>query len=452
MSEETTKTYYFLGIGGIGMSALARYFKKQGCDVSGYDKTPSRLTQQLIDEDIAVHFEEDISKVPADPDLVVYTPAIPQEHAEYQFILKNNIPLKKRAEILGELSRNKISVAIAGTHGKTTITGMVAHTLKLAGVPVNAFVGGIIKNYQSNLITSENAGVVVTEADEYDRSFLWLDPDIAVISAMDADHLDIYSNTQNLIASFHAFAKKIKSGGNLIMKKGLPDPEINDIHTFHYDKADAADFYAKDVEIKNGKYHVTLCLQDAEIRLVLNIPGRHNIENAVAAAAVCSLYGLKTEEIKSGLETYEGICRRFDVRYQQGNITYIDDYAHHPEELRAFIGAVRELYPGKKISGIFQPHLYSRTLHFAAAFAEVLDHLDEALLLDIYPARELPVEGVTSCIILEKMKIAEKKIVSKESLLPELRNHKTEVLLTMGAGDIDQLIDPIINVLKEKIR
>ena len=450
MMQQATKTYYFLGIGGIGMSALARYFKRQGHHVSGYDKTPTSLTQQMIHEGIDIHFNEDISKIPSTVDLVIYTPAIPKEHSEYQYILKNDFIIKKRAEVLGEITKDKFSIAVAGTHGKTTITGMIAHILHTAGIPVDAFIGGVVKNFQSNLVTSPNAEVAIMEADEYDRSFLWLNPDIAVISAIDADHLDIYSDKKNLVDSYHAFAGKIKPGGKLVLKNGLPKPVLQDVSTYLYDSALDSDFYAKDIFVKDAKFHVTLCLQGEEIPLMLSLPGRHNVENAVAAAAVCSLFGLKTDEIKSGLETYEGVCRRFDIKFKQGNNVYIDDYAHHPEELRAFISAVKELYPDKKITGIFQPHLFSRTMHFAAEFAHVLDLLDEAILLDIYPARELPIEGITSNTILEKMTIENKKIVSKNKLLEELREKDTEVLLTMGAGDIDQLVEPITALLKEK--
>jgi len=451
MTNGTSKTYYFLGIGGIGMSALARFFKLQGHQVSGYDKTPTRLTQQLISEGIDVHFHEDINALPSGIDLVVYTPAVPTEHSEYRYFIEKNVPLKKRAVVLGEVVKNNFLIAVAGTHGKTTITGMIAHIMQSAGIPVNAFIGGIVKNFQSNLVYSENAVVAVTEADEYDRSFLSLDPDIAIISAIDADHLDIYSDKKNLVDSYHAFAGKVNPMGTLIIKNGLPEPATYEYSIVHYDKNAAADFYAKDVYIENARYHATLCLQQEEKKIVLNIPGWHNVENAVAAAAACYLFGVDAAEIKQGLETFEGVSRRFDIRFQQGNTTYIDDYAHHPEELRAFIGAVRELFPGRKITGIFQPHLYTRTRDFAAEFAAVLDNLDEAILLDIYPARELPIQGVTSGIILEKMKIADKKILSKEALLATLRNHQSEVLLTMGAGDIDQLIEPIITLLKEKM-
>ncbi len=451
MTTGTSKTYYFLGIGGIGMSALARFFKLQGHRVSGYDKTPTKLTRQLIDEGIDVHFHEDINALPSGIDLVVYTPAVPVEHAEYRYFIENNIPLKKRAVVLGEVVKNNFLIAVAGTHGKTTITGMIAHVLKSSGIPVNAFIGGIVKNFQSNLVYSENAVVAVTEADEYDRSFLSLDPDIAIISAIDADHLDIYADKKNLVDSYHAFANKVNPAGTLIIKNGLQEPATHEYSMVHYDKNALADFYAKDVYIENARYHATFCLQGEEIKLTLMIPGWHNVENAVAAAAACYLFGADAQSIKQGLETFKGVSRRFDIRYQQGNTTYIDDYAHHPEELRAFIRAVRELYPDKKITGIFQPHLYSRTRDFAGEFAAVLDNLDEAILLDIYPARELPIEGVTSEIILEMMKMQNKKILSKDALLEALRKGEHQVLLTMGAGDIDQLIEPIITLLKEKL-
>ncbi|HNW88307.1 MAG TPA: UDP-N-acetylmuramate--L-alanine ligase [Bacteroidales bacterium] len=450
MTHGAKKTYYFLGIGGIGMSALARFFKRQGNDVSGYDKTPTKLTRELVAEGIDVHYQEDIAAIPAQVDLVVYTPAVPKEHAEYRYFVENNFPMKKRAEVLGEVVKNNFLIAVAGTHGKTTITGMIAHIFQSAGIPVNAFIGGIVKNFQSNILYTENAVVAVTEADEYDRSFLSLNPDIAIISAIDADHLDIYSDKKNLVDSYHAFAGNINPAGSLIIKKGLPGPAEHVYSMYHYDKSAVSDFYAKDVFIKNAGYNATICLQGEEIQLAINIPGRHNIENAVAAAAACYLFGIDASEIKCGIEAYEGVVRRFDVRYQQGNTIYIDDYAHHPEELRAFISTIRELYPDKKITGIFQPHLYSRTRDFAPEFAEVLDQLDEAILLDIYPARELPLEGITSHTILDRMKIADKKILSKELLLDELRHKETQVVLTMGAGDIDQLIEPIIAVLKEK--
>lgn len=432
------------------MSALARFYKRLGYHVSGYDKTLTPLTRQLIDEGISVHFDEDVSKIPSQVDLVVYTPAVPKEHAEYRFFVDHNIPIKKRAEVLGDTVMNFFQIAVAGTHGKTTTTGLIAHILYTAGIPVNAFVGGIVKNYNSNLIYSENAIVAVTEADEYDRSFLCLNPDLAVISAIDADHLDIYSDKKHLIDSFHAFASKVNSDGALIIKKDLPEASDGDYRVFHYHGSTVTDFYAKDIYIENARYHATICLEQDEIPVEIQIPGRHNIENVVAAAATCRLFGLDISQIKYGIETYEGIARRFDIRYQHGNVVYIDDYAHHPEELRAFISTVRELYPGKKITGIFQPHLYSRTLHFAAEFAEVLDFLDKAILLNIYPARELPVEGVTSAIILDKMKLADKKILSGEALLEELSSMNNDVVLTMGAGDIDQLVEPITQLLKNK--
>jgi len=443
----TIRTVCFLGIGGIGMSALARFFKAQGCAVSGYDKTPTPLTQKLIQEGIAVHFAEDISQIPKGIDLVVYTPAVPTTHAEYQYFLSHSIPIKKRAEILGMIASRYFSVAVAGTHGKTTITGLISHILFSSNIPVTAFIGGILKNYRSNLILSENAKVVVAEADEFDRSFLNLNPDMAVISAIDADHLDIYSDKKNLENSYHLFAGQIKQGGSLIYKCSLEMPELPGIKKYSYGLNDKADFYAKNIFLKDARFHFTACLLGTKIPVEIMTPGRHNIENAVAAAAVCHLYGLNPEQIKQGIETYEGVCRRFDIRIDKKSLVYIDDYAHHPEELKAFINAVKEMYPDKKITGIFQPHLFSRTRDFADDFASVLDKLDEAILLDIYPARETPIEGITSKLLLDKMTISNKRILTVSQLLDELKQNRKEVLLTMGAGDIDQLIEPIETIL-----
>lgn len=448
--HNTRKTYYFLGIGGIGMSALARYFKKQGCDVSGYDKTPSQLAKQLVEEGIDVHYEENIEKIPSQADLVVYTPAIPEDNKEYQFILKNGFLIKKRAEVLSELTNNLYSIAIAGTHGKTTITGMIAHILFSAGTPVNAFVGGIIKNYNSNLITCENAEIAVLEADEYDRSFLWLTPDIAIVSAMDADHLDIYSNKQNLQDNFRLFAQKIKENGNLLIKKDLDINANKNINSYRYSLQSKTDFYAKDIRIEDSHYCFTACLRGEEVPVLLQIPGMHNVENAMAAIAACFLAGVNSILIKKGIESFMGISRRFDIRYEKKNMVYIDDYAHHPEEMKAVISTLRDLYPGKKKTGIFQPHLFSRTLHFADEFAKTLDMLDEAILMEIYPARETPIEGVTSDMLLKKMIIDNKKILSENEICEFVRNNNIEVLITMGAGDIDRLVLPIVETLEKK--
>lgn len=432
------------------MSAMARFFKMRHCSVSGYDKTPTSLTDTLIKEGIEVHFSEDISKIPHPLDLVIYTPAIPSDHKEFLYLLENKCLVKKRSEILGEISKNIFSVAVSGTHGKTTITGLISHILKNAGVEINAFIGGIVKNYNSNLIVSERADVFIAEADEYDRSFLQLFPDIAIVSAIDADHMDIYADKSDLQKTFNAFMLKIKKGGYLISKKNILTPELPGVSKYQYTLEESTDFFAENIEIKNSKFYFTANLLGNKISVCMQTPGRHNIENAIAAAGVCYLKGLSMEQIKNGLESYQGVVRRFDYRVNNGKRVYIDDYAHHPEELKACISAARELYPEKKILGIFQPHLFSRTLHFADDFASALDALDEVILLEIYPAREKPIPGVNSEMLLEKMKLANKMILTKDELLENLKNRDIEVLLTMGAGDIDQLVEPIEKMLNNR--
>jgi UDP-N-acetylmuramate--alanine ligase len=448
---DSVKTVYFIGIGGIGMSALARFFKIRGCSVSGYDKTPTFLTETLINEGIEIHYTEDISKIPVQTDLAIYTPAVPSEHKELIYFLEQGISLKKRSEVLGVLSQNMYSIAVAGTHGKTTITGLISHIFNKAGIEINAFIGGIIKNYNSNLMVSEKADIFIAEADEYDRSFLQLSPDIAVVSAVDADHMDIYANNKDIERTFSEFMLKIKKGGFLISKKSIMTPEMPGVLKYSYSLEGPSDFYAKEIEIRNSRFHFILSLPGNEISVSLQIPGRHNIENAIAAAAVSYLKGISLEQIRSGLESYEGVVRRFDFRVNNGKVVYIDDYAHHPEELKACIAAARELYPEKKILGIFQPHLFSRTMHFAEEFSAVLDTLDEVILLEIYPARELPIPGVTSAMLLEKMKLANKMVLAKEDILDNLKTRKIEVLLTMGAGDIDQLVEPIEKMLNNRL-
>jgi UDP-N-acetylmuramate--alanine ligase len=448
---DSVKTVYFIGIGGIGMSALARFFRIRGCNVSGYDKTPTSLTDALIKEGIDVHFDEDILRIPSQTDLAIYTPAVPSDHKELLYLLDKRITLKKRSEVLGALSENMFSIAVAGTHGKTTITGLISHIFKVANIDINAFIGGIVKNYNSNLIISEKADVFIAEADEYDRSFLQLSPDISVVSAIDADHLDIYSDKADLQDTFSSFMSKTKKGGFLITRKNIVTPDLDGVSKYNYSAEGPSDFYASEIGIRNFRFHFTLNIPGNKTTVEMQIPGRYNIENALAAAAVCYLKGIPIEQIKAGLESYQGIVRRFDYRVNTGDVVYIDDYAHHPEELKACIAATRELYPGKKILGIFQPHLYSRTLHFADEFASVLDTLDEAILLDIYPAREEPIPGVSSAMLLDKMKLTHKIVLGKKDVIENLENRKTEVLLTMGAGDIDQLVDPIEKMLRKRM-
>jgi len=439
---------YFLGIGGIGMSALARYFQSKGVAIHGYDKNPSALTDELKNEGMVIHFTDDPSKVPGDIDMVIFTPAVPQELDEYKFLKESGIPMLKRSQIVGEITEGKMTVAVAGTHGKTSISSLIAHILKSADYPVTALIGGISKNYHSNFISTGSEEIMVVEADEYDRSFLYLHPDIAVISAMDPDHLDIYGTAGEMNRSFNEFARKIKRDGKLINRKGLqiwPNPDTLRVV---YAANENSDVTAANLRTENGLQLFDLVMSGQHYRDVqLQIPGKHNVENALAAVAVCMGIGLDLNQIIEGIRTFTGVRRRFDIRIQLQGRIYIDDYAHHPQELEAFISAVRLLYPGKKITGLFQPHLFSRTKDFASGFAQSLDMLDEAWLLDIYPARELPIAGVTSALILDLMHKKNKKLLSSQEVLKTLQTKKPEVFLTMGAGDIDLLVGPITNIL-----
>jgi len=446
------KNIYFLGIGGIGMSALARYFNHNGMKVSGYDKTPTPLTDHLISEGIPVHFVDDIKYIPKKVDLVIYTPAIPKEHKEFIYLNEKGYALHKRAEILGEIVKDSYTIAVSGTHGKTTITSMIAHILKQSGKDVFSFIGGISKNYKSNLILSDKNSIAVVEADEFDRSFLQLHPDIAVISSMDADHLDIYGSKDYLVESFRLFANQIRKDGKLFLKKGLQLSGVNaDVSS--YSAKLKADYYAKDIHVKNGSFYYTICAPNKVlISVKAGIPGLHNIENAIVAAAIALNCGVKPTAIKKGLETYTGVSRRFDYRIKEENLVFIDDYAHHPEEIKACIHAARELYPGKKITGVFQPHLFTRTRDLAEGFAESLAKLDELILLDIYPARELPIKDITSEALLSKIKMKNKMVCSKEGLIEELVKRNLEVLITIGAGDIDQLVEPIEKSLRNILK
>jgi UDP-N-acetylmuramate--alanine ligase len=439
---------YFLGIGGIGMSALARYFRSKGVSIFGYDKTPSALTDELINEGMHIHFTDDPSAIPPDSGLIIYTPAIPHDLGEYDFLKKSGIPMLKRSQVTGEITEGKLTVAVAGTHGKTSISTLIAHILKNAGYPVTALIGGISKNYQSNFISTGKEDIMVLEADEYDRSFLYLFPDIAVISAIDPDHLDIYGTAGEVHQSFNEFAQNIKVNGKLITRKGLqicPNPETPRVT---YAADEDSDITAVNLRTENGLQLFDLVTGGHQYRdIQLQIPGKHNVENALAAVAVCICIGVDIKQILEGISTFSGVRRRFDVRIQSPGMVYIDDYAHHPKELEAFISAVRLLYPGKKITGLFQPHLFSRTKDFAAGFAQSLDMLDEAWLLDIYPARELPVAGVTSQLIIKLMHQKNNKLLSRSEVLKMLEAERPEVFLTMGAGDIDLLVAPITHIL-----
>lgn len=441
------QTVYFLGIGGIGMSALARWFRAQGARVSGYDRTPSAITRSLQEEGINVHFEDNASFIPEELDLVVYTPAIPEALEEFQVLKESETPMKKRSEILGMISAETFTIAIAGTHGKTSITSLIAWMFRQAGKPITAFIGGISKNFGSNLVLDEKPEVLVVEADEFDRSFLRLKPNMAVISSMDADHLDIYGSREELLEAYRVFVRGINPQGVLVRNERVPEMTVN-AYVTTYGESTENDCYYSDLEVAEGKMKFTLNWKGESIpNLRLNVPGRHNLENAVAASAICLSAGIGPEMIRKSLRLYEGVQRRFDYRIQRDDLVYIDDYAHHPEELEALIKSVRELYPGKSITGIFQPHLYSRTRDFADGFARSLDLLDEPILMDIYPARETPIPDVDSGMILRRMENPRKKLMTRTDILTHLEDRKPDVLLTIGAGDIDRLVGEIEKVL-----
>jgi UDP-N-acetylmuramate--alanine ligase len=437
---------YFLGIGGIGMSALARYFLSKGWFVYGYDRTPTTLTDLLISEGMKIHFEEDINQVPNHIDLVIYTPAIPADHAELIFLRKKNIRMMKRAEVLGAIAEGYTTIAIAGTHGKTTTTTLCAHLLTQSVVGCQAFLGGISKNYENNLLLSDTSTHLVAEADEFDRSFMQLHPAIAVITSIDADHLDIYGNHESMLETFSSFTGNIQPGGTLLLKSGL-DLELrlaSGCKLYRYSMEESADFSAMAIRLIDGLYHFDFIHPGGLIKdIVLGLPGLYNVENAVAALAACWLSGASEEELRKGLASFEGVRRRFDIRINRKGLVYIDDYAHHPAELKASITAARNLFEGRKLTGIFQPHLFSRTRDFADDFARSLELLDEIILLPIYPAREEPIPGITSEMLLSKINSGSKKLVQKSELPDCLNRDSIDVLLTLGAGDIDTLVEPI---------
>ena len=441
------------------MSALARYFNMLGVKVSGYDRSSTPLTDQLTREGMDIHFEEDISRIPDAVDLVVYTPAIPAGHRELEYFRNKKILLKKRAEVLGMIADKGVTLAVAGTHGKTTTATLVAHIFMAAGVDMMAFLGGIPKNYGTNFLNataqkhSSNQVYVIAEADEYDRSFLFLHPEIAVITSADADHLDIYGNLRDMKETYGEFAGNIRPDGALIMKKGINilPPSGSGIRVYSYDISENADYHCTNLGVNFGTYRFDLQTPGGTIRdLTVGIPGRFNLENAVAAMAVAHQSGIGENVIREAVAGFQGVQRRFEQHCKRDDFVYLDDYAHHPEELKACIEAVREVYPGKKITGVFQPHLYSRTRDFAGEFASSLGMLDQVILLDIYPARELPIDGVDSQMLLEMVTIPDKKLCSKEGLVEELVRMKPEVLLTLGAGDIDQLVGPITLAFEKK--
>lgn len=440
---------YFIGIGGIGMSALARYFKAIGKNVCGYDKTETELTKELEALGIEIHFEDSISLIPkeyyAENTLVIITPAVPKTHSEWNYFLEREYQVKKRAEVLGIITKDTFCFAVAGTHGKTTTSSILGHILYESGADVTAFLGGIVENYNSNLIGSGKT-VTVVEADEFDRSFLHLYPNLACVTSMDADHLDIYGDSAAIEASFVEFADKVEDKSNLFIAKGLPLKGISVAVN------EEADYKAFNIRIENSAYVFDVQTPSEIIKDIrFNLPGKHNLTNALIALAMANTYGTPTGSIAKALFTFKGVKRRFSYQIKEENLVYIDDYAHHPTEINAVHQAVTELYPKDKVLAIFQPHLFSRTKDFIDGFASSLSAFDEVILLDIYPARELPIEGVTSEWLLGKIDNPNKKLVSKTDLISEILKSNAKVVVTIGAGDIGELVKPIKQALYEKV-
>ena len=451
MNLKEIKKLYFIGIGGIGMSALARYFKSLGAEVSGYDKTPTALTHELIAEGIPVIFEDTVDLIPKELDVVIYTPAIPKDHKGFNFYKDNNYNLKKRSEILGIISADNFAICIAGSHGKTTVSAMIAHILTQTGFGCSAFLGGIATNYNSNYIKHDN-DVVVIEADEFDRSFHRLAPDMAVITAVDTDHLDIYGSKEKIEEAFVEFAEKIAEEGFLVAKQGLSITDrLPTLDKAFYSLTDIeADVYCSKYWVVDGGYIFNIKYYGIDYNgFRLNIGGFHNIENAIAAFAIAKELKISDALIKAALASFTGIKRRFEVVVKNDKYIYIDDYAHHPEEIRVFLQSVREMYPMRKLTAVFQPHLFSRTQDLAAEFAQQLSIADDVILLDIYPARELPIAGVTSALIYDKLTCTHKWNIKKEELLKVLKDKRIDLLVTIGAGDIDSLVQPIRELLNK---
>ena len=457
MKFENISNLYFLGIGGIGMSALARYANNLGKNVAGYDLTSTKLTLKLEAEGIQIHYTDDLAQMPnefsKENTLVVITPAIPKSLKEYQILTEQGFELVKRSQLLGALTNHENLLAVAGTHGKTSVSTMIAHLLSVSGTNVGAFLGGISKNFNSNLVLPDgNPDFAVTEADEFDRSFLQLTPNVAVITSIDPDHLDIYGTYDAVYEAFSQFAGKVKLGGVLIAKNTINLSKLNasEKTVYSYGLTGEADFTVEEMCIENGAYKFSIVTPWGKVkRCVLKYPGRINVENMLAAvAAVLSAGVNQKSKLREAIESYQGVERRFDIQYRSESKTYIDDYAHHPEELNATINSIKELYPNKKVLGIFQPHLFTRTQDFATGFAQSLDLLDECIIMPIYPAREEPIEGVTSELILTQMKNTSAQIVWKDAIVDSVLKSDCEVILTLGAGNIDQLVQPIKEALK----
>ncbi len=459
MNFDKIHSVYFVGIGGIGMSSLARYFMDIGKKVYGYDKTPSPITESLENDGIFIHFEDDPKFIPEQINrqnsLIVYTPAIPKENACLNYFKDNNFLIKKRSQLLGDITKDKFTIAVAGTHGKTSTASIIAHLLKNSGIDCYGFIGGICVNYNSNYISpdNKNSKIFVVEADEYDRSFLELSPDVAIITSVDPDHLDIYDNEENLKSGYNDFAKKLKNNAVLSLSstiKSITKPEQAKT-LYSYGLESSNDFYASNIKIINSDYHFDIHTPKGEIKNVnLKVAGEHNVLNTLAAISAVYKIIEDRNKIKEAISTYQGVKRRFEYIIKSKGLVFIDDYAHHPSELKAIITSVKNIFPDKKITGIFQPHLFSRTRDFADAFAKNLSLLDKVILLDIYPAREKPIKAVNSELILNKIEIKNKELLSKTELLEVMKSEENDVVLTLGAGDIDRVVEPLKEILLQR--
>ena len=458
MDVNTLKAVYFIGAGGIGMSALVRYFLSIGKKVAGYDRTPSELTQKLIAEGASIHYEENIESIPnefhdANTTLVVYTPAIPATHAELIYFQENGFTIQKRSQVLGMLTQSSKGLCVAGTHGKTTTSTMTAHLLHQSNVGCNAFLGGISKNYGTNLLLSDESEYVVIEADEFDRSFHWLTPFASVITATDADHLDIYGTKEAYLESFNHYTSLIRPGGALIVRKGIElEPRLQEGVSLYTYSREEGDFHAENIRIGNGEIIFDYVSPFGNIKdIQLGVPVAINIENGIAAMALAQISDVSDEEIKSAMASFGGVDRRFDFKIKNEKVVFLSDYAHHPEEIKQSILSMRALYEDKKITGIFQPHLFTRTRDFYKEFAESLSLLDEVILTEIYPAREFPIEGVSSCLIYDHLRPGIEKTLCQKEEIPEILKQKSiEVLMTLGAGDIENYVQPICEILNKQ--
>ena len=458
MDVNTLKSVYFIGAGGIGMSALVRYFLSIGKKVAGYDRTPSELTQKLIAEGAAIHYEENVEAIPNEflnpnTTLIIYTPAIPSTHAELIYFQEHGFTIQKRSQVLGLLTQSSKGLCIAGTHGKTTTSTMTAHLLHQSSVGCNAFLGGISKNYGTNLLLSDKSEYVVIEADEFDRSFHWLTPYASVITATDADHLDIYGTKEAYLESFNHYTSLIRQGGALIVRKGIElEPRLQEGVSLYTYSREEGDFHAENIRIGNGEIVFDYVSPFGNIKdIQLGVPVAINIENGIAAMALAQINGVNAEDIKSAMASFGGVDRRFDFKIKNDKVVFLSDYAHHPEEIKQSILSMRALYEDKKITGIFQPHLFTRTRDFYKEFAESLSLLDEVILTEIYPARELPIKGISSRLIYDHLRPGiEKTLCNKEEILEILKQKDIEVLITLGAGDIENYVQPICEILNKQ--